>query len=60
MKLLYTADWHLGQTLFEYDRKMEHTQILTWLREQIKLNEVDICNYSAPFSICMINYNQKI
>ena len=42
MKLLHTADWHLGQTFFEYDRKMEHTQFLTWLREQIKLHEVDV------------------
>ena len=42
MKLLHTADWHLGQTFFEYDRKMEHTQFLTWLCEQIKLHEVDV------------------
>ena len=42
MKLLHTADWHLGQTFFEYDRKMEHTQFLMWLREQIKLYEVDV------------------
>ena len=40
--LLHTADWHLGQTFFEYDRKMEHTQFLAWLREQIKLHEVDV------------------
>ena len=42
MKILHTADWHLGQTFFEYDRKMEHTQFLAWLREQIKLHEVDV------------------
>ena len=42
MKLLHTADWHLGQTFFEYDRKMEHTQFLAWLRDQIKLREIDV------------------
>nr|DAW09515.1 MAG TPA: exonuclease subunit SbcD [Caudoviricetes sp.] len=21
MKIIHTADWHLGQTFFEYDRK---------------------------------------
>ena len=40
--LLHTADWHLGQTFFEYDRKMEHAIFLMWLREQIKLHEVDV------------------
>ena len=41
MKIIHTADWHLGQTFFEYDRKGEHTLFLTWLREQVKVNEVD-------------------
>ena len=42
MKLIHTADWHLGQTFFEYDRKMEHTQFLAWLREQIKTHNVEV------------------
>lgn len=42
MKLLHTADWHLGQTFFEYDRKLEHSRFLTWLREQIRALEVDV------------------
>lgn len=42
MKLIHTADWHLGQTFFEYDRKGEHTLFLQWLREQIKAHEVDV------------------
>ena len=41
MKIIHTADWHLGQTFFEYDRKGEHTLFLTWLREQVKVHEVD-------------------
>ncbi|MEG1659752.1 MAG: exonuclease SbcCD subunit D C-terminal domain-containing protein [Bacteroides sp.] len=42
MKILHTADWHLGQTFFEYDRKAEHIQFLAWLREQVKAHEVDV------------------
>ena len=42
MKLLHTADWHLGQTFFEYDRKWEHAQFFQWLREQIKGHAVDV------------------
>ena len=42
MKLIHTADWHLGQTFFEYDRKMEHAQFLKWLREQIRFHGVDV------------------
>ncbi len=42
MKLLHTADWHLGQTFFEYDRKWEHAQFLTWLCKQVKVHEVDV------------------
>ncbi|GAB6394990.1 MAG: Exonuclease SbcCD subunit D [Bacteroidales bacterium] len=36
MKLIHTADWHIGQTFFEYDRKAEHLQFLAWLKGQIK------------------------
>lgn len=42
MKLLHTADWHLGQTFFEYDRRWEHSRFLEWLREQVKIHGVDV------------------
>ncbi len=42
MKLLHTADWHLGQTFFEYDRKFEHSLFLEWLREQVKTHGIDV------------------
>lgn len=42
MKIIHTADWHLGQTFFEYDRKGEHMLFLAWLREQVKANEIDV------------------
>ena len=38
MKLLHTADWHIGQTFHEYDRTFEHEQFLIWLIEAIKTN----------------------
>lgn len=42
MKILHTADWHLGQTFFTYDRREEHEAFLEWLREQIKQVEADV------------------
>ncbi len=42
MKLLHTADWHLGQTFFDYDRKMEHLAFLDWLKKQIREHGVDV------------------
>jgi exonuclease SbcD len=42
MKLLHTADWHLGQTFYEYDRKAEHQQFLAELKKQIKELSVDV------------------
>jgi len=26
MKILHTADWHIGQLFYEYDRSWEHQQ----------------------------------
>ncbi len=42
MKLLHTADWHIGQTFFEYDRKSEHNLFLEWLKSQIQEQKVDV------------------
>lgn len=42
MIFLHTADWHLGQTFFEYDRKAEHSRFLTWLREQVRQHKADV------------------
>ena len=42
MKLLHTADWHLGQRLLEFDRKEEHQIVLDWLIKTIDNEEVDI------------------
>lgn len=42
MKLIHTADWHLGQTFFDYDRKTEHTVFLEWLKTKIRELTADV------------------
>lgn len=42
MKILHTADWHLGQLFHEYDRTFEHQQFLNWLLETIKIEEIEV------------------
>jgi len=42
MRILHTADWHLGQLFHEYDRTFEHQQFLNWLLETIKEEKIDV------------------
>lgn len=42
MKIIHTADWHLGQSFYEYDRKTEHACFLTWLKKTVRENNTDI------------------
>lgn len=41
MKIIHTADWHLGQTFFGYDRTQEHQAFLEWLSRQISNYRID-------------------
>lgn len=41
IRILHTADWHLGQTFFGYDRTEEHGVFLNWLAEEIRQKEID-------------------
>lgn len=41
IRILHTADWHLGQTFFGYDRVEEHLHFLDWLARELKENEID-------------------
>ena len=41
IRILHTADWHLGQTFFGYDRTEEHKVFLNWLAEEIRQKEID-------------------
>lgn len=42
MRLLHTSDWHLGQTLHNFDRTYEHTCFLDWLVETLAAEEIDV------------------
>ncbi|MBC3934782.1 exonuclease SbcCD subunit D C-terminal domain-containing protein [Undibacterium sp. CY7W] len=41
MRLLHTSDWHLGQTLQQFDRSAEHQHFLDWLCQQIQAQDAD-------------------
>jgi exonuclease SbcD len=41
MRILHTADWHIGQTLAGYGREHEHRAVLASLAEIVAAREVD-------------------
>ncbi len=41
MRIIHTADWHLGQTFYGYDRTYEHRIFLAWLAKQINEKQID-------------------
>ena len=41
MRLLHTSDWHLGQTLHNFDRGWEHARFLDWLLDTIVAEDID-------------------
>jgi exonuclease SbcD len=42
MNIIHTADWHLGQSFYEYDRKAEHARFLQWLGKTVREFDADI------------------
>lgn len=42
MRILHTADWHIGQRLYERPRLDEHGEFLEWLLETIKCEKVEL------------------
>lgn len=42
MKILHTADWHIGQRLHERQRTDEHEKFLEWLFTTIQEHQVDL------------------
>ena len=42
MKIIHTADWHLGQTFFDYDRTPEHVAFLEWLKVVVVEQKADL------------------
>ena len=41
LRILHTADWHLGHTFFGYNRNNEHEYFLAWLLRTIEEKEID-------------------
>jgi exonuclease SbcD len=41
MRLLHTSDWHLGQTLHNFDRTHEHGRFLDWLLDTLVTERID-------------------
>ena len=41
MKILHTADWHLGARLVERDRLPEHAAFLDWLIDTLRTERID-------------------
>ena len=41
MKILHTADWHLGHQLHGHERRFEHDAFLDWLADTIKGRQID-------------------
>lgn len=42
LKIIHTADWHLGQTFFGYDREEEHDAFLNWLIDTLEEQQTDV------------------
>ena len=42
LKIIHTADWHLGQTFFGYDRDDEHEAFLSWLTDLLVQRQTDV------------------
>lgn len=42
IRILHTADWHIGQLFHEYDRSYEHRQFLDWLLNTLSEEQVDV------------------
>lgn len=42
LKVIHTADWHLGQTFFGYDREEEHDAFLSWLTDTLTEQQTDV------------------
>lgn len=41
IKIVHTADWHLGQSLHGFSREYEHREFLVWLADQLQTEKAD-------------------
>ena len=42
MKFLHTADWHIGQLFYNYERSHEHEAFLKWLENTLNQEQIDV------------------
>lgn len=42
LRIIHTADWHLGHYLHGVSRSLEHREFLTWLLQQLKALNADV------------------
>ena len=42
MKILHTSDWHLGHTIYDYDRIEEHSEMLHQMEKIVKKHRPDV------------------
>ena len=42
MKILHTADWHLGKILHQFDLEQDHRLFIDWLIDFIKSESIDV------------------
>ncbi|MDL2312119.1 exonuclease SbcCD subunit D C-terminal domain-containing protein [Bacteroidales bacterium OttesenSCG-928-B11] len=42
MRIIHTADWHLGQTFYDHSRKKEHLHFLSWLQNTAQERGADV------------------
>lgn len=42
MKILHTADWHLGKVLHQFDLEEDHRLFISWLLDFIETEKIDV------------------
>jgi exonuclease SbcD len=42
MRILHTADWHIGQLFYSFERADEHQSFLNWLQSLLTAREVNV------------------
>ena len=42
LRIIHTADWHLGHSLHGVSRSLEHKEFLTWLLNELKIKHADV------------------
>lgn len=67
MKIIHTADWHIGQMFYNYNREKEHEHFFLWLINMLKEKEVDVLlvagdifDVANPTSSAVQQYNKFI